>query len=147
MLNVISNISKTAASFLQTGTAPPGTPEDQREQLEKTNHLSSKKFFVALTGFLILGVFYASSVAVLFALNKYPALVASYSVIFTKTVEVFAAIMAVYLGGQAVVDLKYNSSSNASLEGKIEQVDITNRTIGNEKEDDYVLEDHSDEAK
>jgi len=148
MFKLISNITKTAASFLQTGTAPPNTPIDQKEQLEKTNHLASKKFFLAFSGFIILAVFYASSVAVLFALNKYPGLVASYSVIFTKTIEVFATIMAVYLGGQAIVDLKYNSSSNASVEGKIEQIDITKKTVGNEKEHDYVLEeDDTDETK
>jgi hypothetical protein len=145
MFNLLSNIIKTAASFLQTGTAPPGTPPDQKEELEKTNHLASKKFFLAFSGFAILSIFYASSVAVLFALNKYPELVASYSVIFTKTIEVFATIMAVYLGGQAVVDLKYNSTSNASIEGKI---DVTKKIVGNEKEHDYVLEeDGADETK
>lgn len=148
MFKSISNITKTAASFLQTGTAPPGTPIDQKEEMEKTNHLTSKKFFLAFSGFIILAIFYASSIAVLFALNKYPGLISSYSVIFTKTIEVFAAIMAVYLGGQAIVDLKYNSSSNASIEGKIEQIDITKKIIGNEKEHDYTLEeDNTDETE
>ena len=146
MFKLLSNITKNASAFLQNGVAPPGTPENQKEQMENTNHLASKKFFAACSGFLILGVFYASSVFVLFALNNYPGLVASYSVMFTKTIEVFATIMAVYLGGQAVVDLKYNSSSNASIEGKIEDVHITQKIIGNEKEDDYTLEEHSDET-
>ena len=48
--------------------------------------------------------------------------------------------MAVYIGGQAVVDLKYNSTSNASLEAKLEVIDITERKITNEKEGDYTLE-------
>jgi len=147
MINLISNITKTAASFLQTGTAPPGTPPNQKEDMEKVNHLSSKKFFLAFSGFIVLGIFYFSSVAVLFALHKYPELVASYSVIFTKTIEVFATIMAVYLGGQAVVDLKYNSSSNATVEGKIDIIDNTQRVVGNEKEHDYVLEEDSHGTK
>jgi hypothetical protein len=63
---------------------------------------------------------------------------------FTKTMEVFAAIMAVYIGGQAVVDLKYNSSSNTTLESKHQKIDITTRVIANEKEDDYELHDHED---
>jgi hypothetical protein len=140
MLNILSNVAKTAAAFLQNGKAPPGTPDNQKQELEKVNHLASKKFFLAISGFIILGIFYASSVLVLFTLSKSPALVAPFSVIFTKTIEVFATIMAVYLGGQAIVDLKYNSSSNASVEGKIEEIDITKKTIGNEKEDDYHLD-------
>jgi hypothetical protein len=68
------------------------------------------------------------------------ALIAVYPVIFSKTVEVFAAIMAVYLGGQSIVDLKYNSTSNVSAEGKVEIIDITERKIASEKEEDYTLE-------
>jgi hypothetical protein len=138
---MLARLIKTAASFLQTGVAPPGTPPELKNKLENTNHLASKKFFIAFSGFLILGIFYASSIAVLFLMEKNPELLASYSVMFSKTIEVFAAIMAVYLGGQAVVDLKYNSSSNASLDASVEIVDITERQVGNEKEDDYELHD------
>lgn len=138
---MFTRMLKTAASFLQTGVAPPGTPPDQKQQLENTNHLSSKKFFMAFSGFLILGVFYASSIGVLFLMEKNPQLLSAYSVMFAKTIEVFAAIMAVYMGGQAVVDLKYNSSSNASASTNVEIVDITKRQVGNEKEDDYELND------
>jgi hypothetical protein len=138
---MVSRLLKTAASFLQTGVAPPGTPEDKKEELENTNHLASKKFFIAFSGFLILGLFYASSVAILFLMENNPALVTTYSVMFSKTIEVFAAIMAVYLGGQAVVDLRYNSSSSASASSNVQVVDITNKVVGNEKEDDYELYD------
>ena len=55
--------------------------------------------------------------------------------------------MAVYVGGQAVVDLKYNSSSNSTTEQKTQTIDITQRIIGNEKEHDYVLEEDTDEAR
>jgi hypothetical protein len=45
--------------------------------------------------------------------------------IFTKTIEVLAVIIAAYLGVQAVVDLKYGSSSNVSYDTlkSIEKID------------------------
>jgi hypothetical protein len=141
MITRLANIAKTAASFLQTGVAPPNTPENQKKEMEDTNHLASKKFFIAFSGFLILGVFYASSITVLFMMSKSPELIAAYSVMFSKTIEVFATIMAVYLGGQALVDLKYSSSSNAEVSSNTQIIDVTTKQIGNEKEDDYVLHD------
>jgi hypothetical protein len=49
--------------------------------------------------------------------------------------------MAVYIGGQAVVDLKYNSTSNASVAATVQVVDITQKQVGNDKEEDYELYD------
>jgi len=150
MLNQLKDIAKTAAAFLQQGVAPPNTPEEQKDKLSDMNHLSSKKFFLAFSGFIILGVFFIMSIAVLYSLNQYPLLLPSYTLIFTKTVEVFATIMAVYIGGQAIVDLKYNSSSQASVSSETQQVssyqkiDIT-KTIAIEKEEDYTLEVDDDE--
>ena len=143
MLSKLKDIAQTAAAFLQQGVAPPNTPEDQKEKLGEMNHLSSKKFFLAFSGFVILGVFFVASIAILYSMNQYPLLLPSYTLIFTKTIEVFATIMAVYIGGQAIVDLKYNSSSNASSEAEqissYQKIDIT-KTIAIEKEDDYTLE-------
>jgi hypothetical protein len=139
MFSRIIDIAKTAAAFLQNGVAPPNTAPDKQQELENTNHLASKKFFIAFSGFIILGVFYAASVAALFAMSKSPELVVSFATMFSKTLEVLATIMAVYLGGQAVVDLKYNSTSNASIAENIQIVDITKKEVGNEKEDDYEL--------
>lgn len=86
---------------------------------------------------------FVASIAILYSMNQYPLLLPSYTLIFTKTIEVFATIMAVYIGGQAIVDLKYNSSSNASSEAQqissYQKIDIT-KTIAIEKEDDYTLE-------
>ena len=144
MFKKLIDIAKTASSFLQTGVAPPGTSPDQQQEMENTNHLASKKFFITFSGFVILGVFYASSVAVLFALTKNPELTATFSVMFTKTIEVFATIMAVYIGGQAVVDLKYNSSSNASVAATVQVVDITQKEVCNYKEDDYELHEEEE---
>ena len=146
MFKSVLNIAKNAAAFLQHGVTPPGVCPEQNPDIANANHLGSKKFFAAFSGFIILAVFYASSIGMLFLLDHDPALLAVYPIIFTKTVEVFAAIMAVYIGGQAVVDLKYNSTSNASLDAKVEVVDITERKITNEKEGDYTLE-VEDESK
>lgn len=140
MFKSLFNIAKNAAAYLQNGVTPPGVCANEQKELADTNHLASKKFFAAFSGFVILAVFYASSIGLLFLLEHDPALLAIYPTIFTKTVEVFAAIMAVYIGGQSIVDLKYNSTSNASIEGKVEVIDITERKITNEKEGDYLLE-------
>ena len=152
---MLLNVLKNAAAMLQQGVAPPDTPPEQVEQLANTNHLSSKKFFLAISGFVILGVFYTLSVGALFVMPPEPSTVTAYTVLFTKTMEVFATIMAVYLGGQALVDLRYNSSSSASLQGSTSDtvsnnVNTTNYNAHiveectvihtNAKEDDYELE-------
>lgn len=140
MINALSNLAKSAGAFLQNGVTPPNTPPEQQEKMANTNHLSSKKFFLTFSGFIILGIFYAFSTLLLYCMADAPAVLTAYTVLFTKTMEVFATIMAVYLGGQAVVDLRYNSASNAAIEGKVEEIDITKKIVGNEKEDDYHLE-------
>jgi len=150
---MLTNVLKTAASFLQQGVAPPNTPPEQIEQLSNTNHLASKKFFLAISGFVILAIFYVGSVAALFLMVESPTAISSYTTMFTKTMEVFATIMACYLGGQALVDLKYNSSSSASLQGTTAESTVNNNTNytahiteevtvihTNSKEDDYELE-------
>ena len=150
---MLTNVLKTAASFLQQGVAPPNTPPEQVEQLASTNHLASKKFFLAISGFVILAIFYVGSVAALFLMVENPTAISSYTTMFTKTMEVFATIMACYLGGQALVDLKYNSSSSASLQGTTAESIVNNNTNytahiteevtvihTNSKEDDYELE-------
>jgi hypothetical protein len=150
---MIMDVLKNAASFLQQGVAPPNTPPEQVEELASTNHLSSKKFFLAISGFVILGIFYVTSVAALFLMMDNVTIVSAYSVMFTKTMEVFATIMAVYLGGQALVDLRYSSSSSASLQGTTNESTTNNNTNytaniteevtvihTNSKEDDYELE-------
>lgn len=145
MLKQFQNIAKTAAAFLQYGVAPPNAPEAHKKKLQNTNHLTSKKFFLTFSGFVILILFFIMNIAILYSMNRYPLLLSTYTIIFTKTIEVFATIMAVYIGGQAIVDLKYNSSSEASANYVVEQTSIYQKiehtekaTI--EKEDDYTLE-------
>jgi hypothetical protein len=126
MWSNISNITKTALSFLSSNKAPPNTPLYAREDLKKINHFASRKFFIVFTSFLGLCFFYFGSVAILFFIpTNASEMISGYVTIFTKTIEVLAIIIAAYLGVQAVVDLKYNSNSNQSFETikSIEQID------------------------
>lgn len=120
------NWFKSALAFLSSKKAPPNSSIELREAMKKENHFASKKFFIAVTAFLGLLFFYFTSVGVLFVLppdNR--DIVEGYVTIFTKTIEVLAIIIAAYLGVQAAVDLKYNSSSNVSSENikSIEEID------------------------
>ena len=137
--NVIG-IAKSASAFLQNGKAPPNTPEYLQRKMEETNHLSSKKFFIIFTSVLMLATLYYSSVAILLTI-KMPEHVAAFVTIFSKTIEIFAIIIASYLGVEAVVDLKYNSSSNAEVKGEVivekKEIILTHNT----KEDDYDISD------
>ena len=126
MWGSITNTFKAAASFLSSSKVPPNTPLTIREEVKGMNHFASRKFFIVFTSFLGLCFFYFVSVAILFFLPQNSTdLISGYVTIFTKTIEVLAVIIAAYLGVQAVVDLKYNSSSNTSMETikSIEQID------------------------
>jgi hypothetical protein len=134
----LTNIIQSASAFLQNGKAPPNTPEYLQTKMEETNHLSSKKFFIIFTSVLMLGILYYSSVAILLAIEL-PEHVSAFVTLFSKTIEIFAIIIASYLGVQAVVDLRYNSESNAETNGEIivekKEVILTHNT----KEDDYDI--------
>ena len=120
MWDSIVNIGQTVSAFLTNGKAPP--------------NIFSSLFMLAF-------VFY-TSVALLWVIPKAPEIVTAFVTIFTKMIEIFGVIISVYLGAQGLVDIKYNSSSNASTEGTLEQkqVDI-NETIltNNAKEEDYHI--------
>ena len=138
MLQNIISVAQSAKAFLTNGTAPPNTPARLKQEMEDTNHLSSKKFFIIFSATITLITIYFISVGILFFIPRVPELVASYTTIFSKMIEIFAVIVATYLGAQGMVDLRYNSSSNASLEGIVEvHEEILTK---NAKEDDYIIE-------
>ena len=141
MLQNLTNIAKGIASFLQYGKAPPNAPENLKQALENENHLASKKFFIIFTSVLMLAVLYYSTILLLYTF-KLPEHITAFVTIFSKTVEVFTIIIASYLGVQAVVDLKYNSSSNAETLGELEVVkeEIHEILTNNTKEEDYKIE-------
>lgn len=132
----IVNIVQSTGAFLSNGKAPPNTPARLQQEMEDTNHLASKKFFIVFTASLLLAFFYFSSVLVLFFLPHLPDMVTGFVTMFTKTIEVLAVIIAFYTTGQAVVDLKYNSESNAGLEGRTMTENIN----------EHIIEQGSDNA-
>jgi hypothetical protein len=134
----IVNVVQSATAFLQNGKAPPNTPAYLERKMEETNHLSSKKFFIIFTSVLMLAALYYSSVAILMTITL-PEHVTAFVTLFTKTIEIFAIIIASYLGVQAAVDLRYNSSSNAEVVGETIVEKREEILTHNTKEDDYDI--------
>jgi hypothetical protein len=125
MWNRIKNTFYTATSFLQTGVAPPNAPIRYKEDLSKINFFSSKKFFIVFSSIVLLMFFYLTSVGILFLTSFFPTITEPYVTIFVESVKIFAIIISVYLGLQASIDFKYNSSSSQSYETtkSIEEID------------------------
>lgn len=118
MWQKIIEIAKTASAMLHSGDVPPNTPPEYREDLSKVNFLASKKFYVVFCSVIILAVFYAASIFVLFLTATSPGLTVPFVSIFTETVKILAVIIASYLGVQTILDYRMQSSSNVNLEGK-----------------------------
>ena len=125
MWDRIKNTFYTATSFLQSGVAPPNAPIRYREDLSKINFFSSKKFFIVFSSIVLLMFFYLTSVGILFLTSFFPTITDPYVTIFVESVKIFAIIISVYLGLQASIDFKYNSSSSQSYDTikSIEQID------------------------
>jgi hypothetical protein len=141
----IVNIAKTASAMLHSGEVPPNTPPQYREDLSKINFLSSKKFFVVFCSVIILSLFYAASIIVLFLTAAHPSLTTAFVSIFSETIKILAVIIASYLGVQTILDYKVNSNSNVGYttnnEFSKQVIDINEVThiTTNSKEDDYEL--------
>jgi len=134
---------QSVTAFLGSGV-PPNTPEREIERLQSINHMESKKFFACFVSVAILTFFYFSTLGIMFLLPDIPELITGYVTIFTKTTEILAIVIASYVGAQAVVDLKYNSSSSTALQSSSENIKehiIEEVTViqTNQKEDDYEL--------
>jgi succinate dehydrogenase hydrophobic anchor subunit len=147
MWHNIANIAKTASAFLTNGVAPPNTPPELQKQMEDTNHLASKKFFIIMTSLLIIVSMFFVAVGILFWIPKdHDIVITTYATIFTKIMEQIALVISVYLGAQGLVDLRYNSSSSASVQG-VAQSETENKNVNlnqniltnNAKEEDYNI--------
>jgi hypothetical protein len=136
--NVV-NIGQTVSAFLTNGKAPPNTPSELEKQMEDTNHLTSKKFFIIFSSLFMLAFVFYTSVALLWVIPKSPEFVTAFVTIFTKMIEIFGIIISVYLGAQGLVDLRYNSSSNASIQGEVIVEKREEILTHNTKEDDYHI--------
>lgn len=148
MWQKLKNTFLGAVSFLKTGEVPPNTPERLKKKMEDMNHLSSKKFFIVFSSVVVLAVFYYSSVGMLFIIPRIPPeIITAYTTIFTKTTEILAIIIASYIGCQAAVDFKYQSSSEVNNDSESvnikenKEIKIEEKKevahIGNAKEEDY----------
>jgi hypothetical protein len=139
MLKNAKNIVLTALSFLSNNKVPPNTPIEDIEKMRAINHMASSKFYIVFTSVLILAFFYFTSLAIMFFIPQKPEFVSGFVTIFSKTIEILAVIIASYVGAQAVVDLKYGSSSSAALEGVTETINEVTFIQTNVKEEDYEL--------
>lgn len=142
MLSNLKNILLTATAFLSSNRVPPNTPLRDYKRLKCLNHMESKKFYIVITSVFILAFFYFTSVGVLFFLpHNAPEFVSGFVTLFSKTIEILAVVIASYVGAQTVVDLKYASKSNTSIEGSTYTENTQDITFiqTNIKEDDYEL--------
>jgi hypothetical protein len=139
MWQKIIDIAKTASAMLHSGDVPPNTPPEYREDLSKVNFLASKKFYVVFCSVIILALFYAASIFVLFLTAASPSLTVPFVSIFTETVKILAVIIASYLGVQTILDYKMQSSSNVNVEGK--------NTFTKQESDEKVIIKYSEKYK
>jgi hypothetical protein len=137
--NTIKDVAQNAFSFLQTGVSPKNCPPKYKKIYEDQNHFKSKKFFIVFTASVFLAFFYFSSILILFFIPHLPEVVAGFVTMFSKTIEILAVIIAFYTTGQAAVDLKYNSSSNAEVIGEVVVEKREEILTHNTKEDDYDI--------
>jgi len=115
----ITIIGQSLAAMLSHDKTPPNTPAKYIEELKSVNFLRSKKFFVVFSSILMLLVFYGVSVFILFLTAPLPTITTPFVTIFVETIKIFAIIISAYLGLQAAIDFKYNSSSNTELKGEL----------------------------
>jgi hypothetical protein len=141
MIQLIKNAVMAGVSYLSSNKVPPNTTPEKQKRLRSTNHMESKKFYIVLTSVIILAFFYFASVGMIFLIPAGPEFISGFVTMFSKTIEILSIIIASYVGAQAVVDLKYGSSSSAALEGTTHTEKTENITVihTNAKEDDYEL--------
>jgi hypothetical protein len=140
MWEKIIDITKTAGAMLRSGEVPPNTPPEYRKDLSKINFLASKKFYVVFCSVIILALFYAASIVVLFLTAASPSLTVPFVSIFTETIKILAVIIASYLGVQTVLDYKMQFNNSVSIQGQniVSKEEVTFIQT-NAKEDDYEL--------
>lgn len=138
----IVEIAKTASAMLHAGEVPPNTPIKYREDLSRVNFLSSKKFYVVFCSVIILAIFYAASIFVLFLTAASPSLTVPFVSIFTETIKILAVIIASYLGVQTILDYKMQSNSNVDLSGEqnFNRDEEVTYIVSNAKDEDYKIE-------
>jgi hypothetical protein len=138
-MRAIKNTAISLVSYLSGNLVPPNTPIQDVERMKAINHMASSKFYIVFTSVLILAFFYFASLGIMFFIPNSPEFIAGFVTIFSKTIEILAIIIASYVGAQAVVDLKYGSTSAAAIESVNENINNVTVIETNVKEDDYEL--------
>lgn len=115
----ITLIGQSLAAMLSHDKVPPNTPPEYIDEMKSINFLRSKKFFMVFTSILMLLGFYCISVFILFLTAPLPTITTPFVTIFVETIKIFAIIISAYLGLQAAIDFKYNSSSNVDLNSEV----------------------------
>jgi hypothetical protein len=139
MIQAIKNTAISVVSYLSGNMAAPNTPLNDIERMKAINHMASSKFYIVFTSVVILAFFYFASLGIMFFIPQNPDFIAGFVTIFSKTIEILAIIIGSYVGAQAVVDLKYGSSSIASIESANESINHVTVIQTNLKEEDYEL--------
>lgn len=124
MWQKITEIAKTAAAMLHAGDVPPNTPERYKEDLSKVNFLASKKFFIVFMSLLMLVVYFAGSVFVLFLTAPFPNLTVPFVTMYVEAIKILAIIIGVFLSAQTIVDVKMSSNNSVNLNQNTESVTI-----------------------
>jgi hypothetical protein len=119
MWDKLTIIGQSVAAMLSHDKVPPNTPPEYIDDMKSINFLRSKKFFVVFTSILMLIAFYSVSVFILFLTATVPTITTPFVTIFVETIKIFAIIISAYLGLQAAIDFKYNTSSNVDLKNEI----------------------------
>ena len=139
MIQAIKNTAISVVSYLSGNMVPPNTALNDIERMRAINHMASSKFYIVFTSVVILAFFYFASLGIMFFIPNNPEFIAGFVTIFSKTIEILAIIIGSYVGAQAVVDLKYGSSSIASIESVNESINNVTVIQTNLKEEDYEL--------
>jgi hypothetical protein len=139
MWEKIVDIARTASAMLHSGKVPPNTPQEHVKDLSKVNFLASKKFYVVFCSVIILALFYAASIVVLFLTAASPGLTVPFVSIFTETIKILAIIIASYLGVQTVLDYKMQSNASVNLEGSV--------SYSKEEIDQKIIMDYAEKYK
>jgi hypothetical protein len=129
---------KQATWFLHSGIAPSNVNQVIKTDLEKLNHMTSKKFAMTMVAIGVIAFMYFSSVACLFLFKGDPHVTALVNM-YKDMIIAVASIAATLVGIQGLVDWKYNSNSSVDSNSKTIVEDITSKLTSNVKDDDYDI--------
>jgi hypothetical protein len=137
MVNRIVEKAKKLTWFLHSGVYPENAPKKYITDLEKINHLASKKFSMTLIAIAIIALMYFSSVFLLFFFPNDPHVTALVSM-YKDMIVAVAAIAGTLVGIQGLVDWKHNSSTDIDLKSETINQYREEKLTNNAKEEDYT---------